>query len=297
MRRNTVLFAALALVVVLSGVANAHLFGPNGEGNPYFAPAVPAAYVPSYDGDLGDWAWYPPAYTFTPDWFIAIGNFNEAEQAVPKDDFDVIIYGPAWIPSENKVTFAVQKVDDIFSTRSDNPQDSWDEDVIQFAIDADHGGEVRAPTDGLVAREYQQAFFTPKLGGSLGIYGAEDLAWSMAAPHAFFGMLPEIVEGTTGTFTVEVQLSIWDHMDAAGADASTLHQLAAGEIVGLSVEIIDTEEGVVEFPDVEFDFGSVSIGGEVLPDYYLMSEEETLPLIPTAVQSESWGRVKRALVQ
>ena len=288
MKRNMLLIA-VAVCVVITGVAQAHTFGPNGEGNPYFAPAVPAMYIPTYDGDLSDWAWFPPAYTFDPDWFATIGQFSDAEAEVPKDDFDVIIYGPAWIPSQNMMTYAVHKVDDIFSTRSDNYQDSWDEDVIQFAIDADHGGEEK-----LESQEYQQAFFSPKLGGSPGCYGPAELQWAFAAPYAFFGMSPATVEGTNGTFDVEIQLNIWDHLDPTGDAASTMHQLAANEIIGFSIEIIDTEEGVVEFPDVEFDFASISIGATSAPDYFLMSEEDTLPLIPTAVENQSWGRIKHS---
>jgi hypothetical protein len=285
-------FLAMAGCLAATGVAEAHLFGPNGEGNPYFAPAVPDEFIPTYDGDLSDWAWFPPAYTFTPDWFIQIGNFTDAEADVPKDDFDVIIYGPAWIPSQNMLTWAVHKVDNIFFTRSDNHQDSWDEDVIQFAIDADHGGEDKGND-----QEYQQSFFSPKLGGALGLYGDVNLLWAYQPPHAFFGISPSRVEGTNGTFDVEVQLHIWDHLDPAGASASTLHRLQAGQIIGTSIEIIDSEEGVSEFPDVEFDFGNIAIGGSVVPDYYLMSVEDTRSLIPTAVENTSWGRVKRALAE
>lgn len=291
MKAKSISLAALVCALALSGTAQAHLFGPSGQGNPYFAPAVPAGFIPTYDGNLADWAWFPPAYTFTPDWFTQIGNFTTEEANVPKDDFDVIIYGPAWIPSLNMMTFAVHKVDDTYFTRSDEYQDSWNEDVIQFGIDADHGGEAKGDNT-----TYQQAFFSPKLGGSLGCYGCTDpnLLWAFGEPHAFFGLRPASVEGTNGTFDVEVQLHIWDVLDEAGASASSLHQLAPGQIVGFSIEIIDSEGGVSEFPDVEFDFGDVSIGGAVLPDYFLMSEADTLPLIPTAVQDNSWGRIKQA---
>ena len=287
MKFRVACIVAAALCLAITGIAQAHLF-PNGQGNPYFTPAVPADLIPTYDGDLSDWAWFPPAYTITPDWFTQLGDWTAGEQ-VPKDDFDVIIYGPAWIPSQNMITFAVRKVDDIFFTRSDDFQDSWDEDVIQFAIDADHGGEEK-----LESQEYQQAFFSPKLGGGAGCYGPEEVQWAFQEPYAFWGMEPAAVEGTNGTFDVEIQLKIWDHMDPAGEGASTEHQLVPEQIIGFTIEIIESEEGCSECPDVEFDGGNVAIGGEVLPDWFLMSEADTRPLIPTAVENASWGRIKSA---
>jgi len=291
MKGKILLMAALAVALVITGTANAHLFGPQGQGNPYFMPAVPAEYIPTYDGDLSDWAWFPPAYIFPPEWFIGIGNWTEAEAEVPKDDFDVLIYGPAWIPSQNMVTFALHKVDDIFFVHGPDFNTSSDEDVCQFTIDADHGGE--DPGQG---NDYQQAAFSPKLGGMMGCYpGGGTVDWAFQPPYAFFGMQPAVVEGTNGTFDMEMQTLIWDWIDASGEASSILHQLQAGQIIGFSVEVIDTEEGVSEFPDVEFDFGNTANGGTILPDYFLMSEADTRPLIPTAVENTSWGRIKESL--
>ena len=61
MKGKILLIAALAACLAMAGAASAHLFGPNGEGNPFFAPAVPDELIPTYDGDLSDWAWFPPA--------------------------------------------------------------------------------------------------------------------------------------------------------------------------------------------------------------------------------------------
>ena len=289
--KSRAFFIAAIACLAIAGIAQAHTFGPDGQGNPYFAPAVPADLVPTYDGDLSDWAWFPPSNIATPDWFTQLGDWTESEQ-VPKDDFDVIVYGPAWIPSLNMMTFAIHRVDDIFFTRSDNFQDSWDEDVIQFGIDADHGGE---PKEG--SQEFQQAFFSPKLGGAAGHYAPEDMQWAFQEPHTFWAMQPATLEGTNGTFDMEIQLAVWDHMDPAGEAASTRHQLEAGQIVGFTIEIIDSEEGCSECPDVEFDWASISVGAASLPDWFLMSVEDTLPLIPTAVENDSWGRIKQALAQ
>lgn len=291
MKGKTLFLLAMVGLLAVAGAANAHTFGPNGEGNPFFAPAVPESMIPTYDGDLSDWSWFPPEYIFTPEDFVALGQWSDAEADVPKDDFDVVIYGPAWIPSQNMMTWAVHKVDDIFSTRSDDFYTSYNEDVVQFAIDADHGGQEAAGGEA-----YQQSGFSPKLGGMAGCYqGGGDVDWAYQEPYLFFGMEPPVVEGTNGTFSVELQHMIFDWLDPAGINGSTVHQLEAGQIIGYSMEIIDTEEGVEEFPDVEFDWANTALGGEALADFYLMSVEDTMPLIPTAVENTSWGRVKSAL--
>ena len=289
--KSKLLIAAIAACLAISGAAQAHTFGPDGQGNPYFMAAVPAEYIPTYDGDLSDWAWFPPSKIADTDFFATLGDWTESEQ-VPKDDFDVLVYGPAWIPSQNMITYAIHRVDDIFFTKDDVYDSSWDEDVIQFAIDADHGGDPKGNN-----QEYQQAYFSPKLGGQAGAYGAQDLQWAFEEPHTFWGMEPASVEASNGTFDLEIQMFIWDHLDPAGEGSSTVHQLAAEQIIGFSIEIIDSEEGCSECPDVEFDWASISVGGESAPDWFLMSEADTRPLIATAVENDSWGRVKKAFAQ
>ncbi|RKY64336.1 MAG: hypothetical protein DRP99_02305 [Candidatus Latescibacterota bacterium] len=278
--RYAVGILTLALMV---GVAYGHLYGPNGEGNPYYMPAVPDEYIPTIDGDLSDWAWLPSQFVFTPDWFATIGQFTDQEAQVPKDDFDVIVYGPVWIPSMNMVAFAIHKVDDILYAPHEEIRHCWDEDVVQWAVDADHGGE-----DAGDGNDYQQCFFTPKQGGHVGVFqGGGTVDWIYTEPYAYWAAKIQ----DNGSFDFEIMMTLWDWADATGPDASTKHMLKAGEIIGFSVEVCDADsDSEIEFPDVEFDYGNIAVGGSVLPDWLLMPVEETLKLLP--VGSDTWGRIK-----
>jgi hypothetical protein len=290
MKYASILLLSLVVVLAVSGPVAAHRFGPNGEGNPWFMPAIPDQVIPRFDGDLSDWAWFPTRWTFRPDDFISMGNFNTAEQAVPKDDWDFILYGPAWIPAMNMVTWALTVTDNIMYAPHADLQLSWQMDGGQFAIDADHGGEAKNEFD------YQQSYWTVAQGGNVGIFGNQEVAWAYEEPHIFFGMTIQ----PNGSYEGEFAAHIWDRLDPGGPSTSRLHQLEDGQIIGFSVELYDMDSDTEqEFPDAEFDFGNVAIGGEVLGDYFLLPVEETLAALveedrplPSAVEASTWGRIK-----
>jgi hypothetical protein len=284
MKHLVVVVMSIALIVGLSSLAGADLFGPNGEGNPWYALAIPEEYIPEIDGDLSDWAWMPTEYVFTPDFFASFGNFTDAEAAVPKDDFDVLIYGPCWIPANNMMAFAVNKVDDILYGPSEDVYAAHAEDCIQWATDADHGHDEAG--DG---SQYQQNFFTPKAGGYAGVFtGGGTKDWINNPPNGFWAANIQ----DNGTFDFEIMMKMWDVAgDGELGDTpagSIEHILEEHQIVGFSVEICDADsDSEIEFPDVEFDFGNVAEGGAVLPNYYLLPLSETV-----AVQGSTWGAIK-----
>ena len=291
MKQVMILLMSAVLVVGFFGIAGADLFGPNGEGNPWYLPAIPDHLIPTYDGDLSDWAFMPDQYVYTPDFFASFGNWTDAEAAVPKDDWDIIIYGPAWIPSMNMVTFAAHVVDDLLYVPSENLQDAWKEEGMQWATDADHGHDPKENSE-----EYQQNFFTPKQGGHVGLFGPEELWWEFEEPYCYWGWTPPPGAGSPAGYDFEIAIALWDHLDPAGEGASTRHMMEAGQIIGFSIEAYDADGEAdpvapYEFPDVEFDFGNTAIGGEVLPNWLLLSVEESdMPAV--AVESSTWGRIK-----
>jgi hypothetical protein len=278
-----------AITLGIATVAMGHGFGPNGEGNPWFMPAISADVVPTIDGDLSDWAFMAPQHVRTLDDWALIGQISSDEESIAKDNFDVIMYGPAWIPSANQIIMAVHKVDDSFYAGTDDFQMSWQEDNIQWYVDADHGGELKGDS-----QEYQQNYFSPKLGGDAGTYAAPELQFAYDEPYVFMAMNPAVVEGTNGSFDMEAQANIFDHIDLSGIEASVIHQLTAEEIIGFSVDVADVDDGVKQ-SDVEFDYGNGSLGGEAIPDFFLMSLADSEGQYVTAVENDSWGRIKSAL--
>jgi hypothetical protein len=297
MNRITILLAS-ALIVGLCGVAEADLFVPEGEGNPFYLPAIPAHLVPTYDGDLSDWAFMPDQYVYTSDFFATLsgGIWSDAEAAVPKDDWDIIIYGPAWIPSMNMVTFAAHIVDDLLYAPFEDLQEAWQEEGMQFATDADHGHDPKEDS-----QEYQQNFFTPKQGGHVGLFGDEQLWWEFEEPYCFWGVTLPPDAGSPAGYDFEIAIALWDHLDPAGPEASTRHMMEAGQIIGFSIEAYDADGEAdpvapYEFPDVEFDWGNTAIGGEVLANWELLSVEDS-DMPETAVESSTWGAIKATFTE
>ncbi|MBI4530920.1 MAG: hypothetical protein HY709_05295, partial [Candidatus Latescibacteria bacterium] len=168
---------------------------------------------------------------------------------------------------------------------------AWQMDGGQFGTDADHGGEAKGNN-----QEYQQNYWTIAQGGSIGLFGEQNLFWEFEAPYAFSGFDIQ----PNGSYTAEIAVTLWDHLDPGGVGQSRLHVLEAGQIIGFTVELYDMDSDTEqEFPDAEFDFGNVAIGGEVLGDYFLLPVEETLAALeeegrplPSAVEANTWGRIK-----
>jgi hypothetical protein len=102
------IYIAVSLVLVfcsvlgLSGTIWAH----TPPGVVYSAPAIPDDKIPTFDGDLSDWAWFPKEAIVTRD-TAPRRRPNIDAGVVSKEDFDCVIYGPAWIPKLNMWAFAV----------------------------------------------------------------------------------------------------------------------------------------------------------------------------------------------
>ena len=305
MKRSLVLFA-VAIAIAVTGSADAHLFGENGEGNPWFLPAVRDDVIPTIDGDLSDWAFWPDEYTFTPENWPAVGQWNEEEAAnTTKDDFDVIVYGPAWIPSTSEIIWAAHKVDDYFYGPDECYCMGWAEDNMQIAIDADHGGDEFGADDianNVLNRglQYQQNYLMPKHGGIHGVFvDHRGLDYAYAPPWAFFEFSRrDWVEGGDGSYDIEHRFTAFTSLSNNGIDDAVVHTFQPGDIIGLSVDITDYDADGERQGDVDLDYGNISFGGDQLGDFYLLSVEETQDLykdVPTAVENASWGRVKAAL--
>ncbi|MBI4531580.1 MAG: hypothetical protein HY709_08655 [Candidatus Latescibacteria bacterium] len=297
MRYVSILFLSVVVALAFCGPVAAHLFGPNGEGNPWYMPAIPDQAVPRIDGNLDDWSWFPSRWVFTTEEFIPWGSFDAEEQKVPKDDWDGILYGPAWVPSANMIMWAVKVTDDIpyapyTHEGPDGLEWSWKMDGGQFVTDADHGGDVRG-----TSTEFQQNYYTIANGGDIGIFNDEDMMeWAYEPPHAFFGFSP--VQGN-GSYEAEIAYTLWDHLDPAGEGASRKHTLEVGEIIGFSISVYDRDSEEEQGPAVSFHFGNSSQGGQNIPDWQLLPVEETLialqeegKSLPSAVEASTWGRIK-----
>lgn len=302
MKRALFLFS-LAAAIAIAGTASAHVFGPNGEGNPWYLPAIDEALVPTIDGDLSDWAFMPDEYIFDLEAFVPWGAWNDDEQAnTTRDDWDVLIYGPAWIPATDQLIVAYHIVDDHFYSPDPSYGMGWAEDHMQINTDADHGGDEGFTGQMLdTFHDYQQNYIQPKSGGITGCYvDHRELDWVYEAPYTFVEWSRrDWVEGADGSYDLE-----WLHQpfvtmkptSMGGVDASELADWEPGMIVGLDVACKDADAEGESSGYVSFKFGPGSqYGGHVLADWELLDIADME--YKTAVENNSWGRVKAALAQ
>jgi hypothetical protein len=276
--------------------------GPFGEGNPviYYAGAIPAGQI-TFDGDLSDWAGMPELYTWT---LATAPRKSDAIVAgeIAADDFDVIMY-IGWSPSENMLMLGVDVTDDILYVPEESIGATWKEDNLQINLDPDHDGAPWRPyetsedpeeKDREDSEEGQQLFFTPdeqmvNVFIQRGAKIAEDIGldWYFQEPYIHMGLKM----GSGGAYTLEVGITLFDHLSREGVDASVLHTMQAGDIIGFGFYIKDADSAD-DSVGMAFHFGDPG-GGDatVLGDLMLMSLEDT-GWGPTAVESSTWGKIK-----
>jgi len=278
----------LVVLIGLPASGAAFTFGPEGQGNPYYAPAIPLDEVAlSFDGDLSEWTWLPKKFQFS---FGNVPRYSaifDEEGFWPKDDFDVFVYGPAWIPAMNKYAFAVHKVDDVLYGPDENLQACYKEDCMQWCIDPDaSAGEYRGENN---SRQAQQNFITPNQGGHLGLFGPEELWWEFEEPYCLFG---KNVDPATGSYDIEVAITLWDWLDAS-VETSTEHQLEPDQLIGgtFYVNDVDSEE---KGASIGWHFADPWKDANAFAAFYMMSVEDTKAekAAETAVEQNTWGRVK-----
>lgn len=207
----------------------------------YNLPAIPDDRIPIFDGDLSDWEWLPKQFIHTRD---TAPRKTQAIRAgkVSKEDFDCVVYGPAWIPKMNMWAFAVKITDDMLFTPLKQLTECWMEDHLQWCIDADNsGGIYRGP--GIDSQQAQQYFFTPKQGGHMGLFHwpqwDRTLWWSLEEPWCHKGFL---LDEKTGSYTLEVAIALWDHLDPEGPEKSVRHIMQPGQLIGATFMIGDRDE-------------------------------------------------------
>ena len=290
-------YAAVILgLLVVVGVAGAFQGDPEtGLGlpsNPYYLFCIPEEYVPTMDGDLSDWAFMPKKWVYT---FENVPRKSSAiaEGKISKDDFDVIIYGPAWCAATNTLMFAVHKVDDIsyhpFTTAEDLGP-SFKEDNQQWCTDPDgSGGLYRGAEAGGDSRNAQQNCYNPKWNRVF-LFGDQKLWWEFEEPYTYWG---STVDKATGSYDMEVSQTLWDWLEET-PEQSTKHIFEPGQIIGLTFLVVDrdSEEDAV---GVAWHYADPWKDASTFTAFYVMSEEESrAEMAKPAVEPSTWGTIKAA---
>ncbi len=171
---------------------------------------------------------------------------------------------------------------------------------LEFGIDADHSGgaymnlysEDIDPNrwDGSQAQNYRYY-----LNREDPLWHWGSATWAVKPPYGFIGWSFDGEVGGEGVQTVEIAVTPFDDLNSEGIDQSVVHTLAAGEIIGLVFAVKDSDNP----DDTGYDGGWWSSSwataehyADVFNDYILLDFDSSIWVPGTAVEADSWGRIK-----
>jgi len=289
-------FVVIALLVAFP--AYSHL----PEGDFFKAFQFPNHLTPEIDGDLSDWDVVGDSYSiFTGDFRDIVGD-GEVDPA----DFSVrLMLG--WNPGQNMIYLAAQVRDDLHQI--DRPAGSaalriFQDDALEFFVDADHSGGQFANFTELTPEQQQQVNGTAASHFVLsGPSPDEDIFVNYSAaswyaledgPYTKAALRLDGEIGGAGVVNYELALVLFDRIDVDAVFLSVEHILREGEIIGFNVEFNDFDSHS-ELLDSKW-----SLSGQ-LNSYRFSERFADLVLMPlegifqpTAITARSWGHIKLA---
>jgi hypothetical protein len=289
MKRALILLLALCLLIPASAMAQRWAFGED-EVPILYAVGIQGDAVPTIDGDLSEWATYPAwnVWTFA-------DNFIDNSFGTVKDLNSLDFTGKvAWHAGTNMIYFAFDVFDDIHVQESAKGECTyWNQDDLEWYIDADNsGGSYNGHEPEGVRRcgpAQQQAIVIGGVGDD--ICTCSDSKWSVDAPYLYWaGKVTENASGTQTTY--EVGQNLFDFLDETPG-ASTIHQFAEGQTIGLSFDIDDQDiqGGGQSTAWYTSSLTALYYMGDNLNDM-VMSPAEWQLSGATAVEAGSWGAIK-----
>ena len=294
----------LALVAVMAAsAAFAH------QAN-YFMPQIPNPDNMVVDGNDDDWGWIDPAFAINPDTMYEILG---SEWPPAKDDWDCILY-VAWSSSpDNSLYYFARVTDDSLGLFVENPQEYWKDDSLEIIVDADHSSENFNETEMTSGQQYGIRVLPAAGQKDTWIFNVpqESILWSTERPWFVYEWTldppdarpMEQPAGSSVTYTYEVKQAVWTFHDKTGPDGSARHNFASDQIIGLTFQFDETEN-----PEVgrEKQPGTTPVNGAFQDnsngsDFITVETEGatggTGGTTDTAVEADSWGRIKSYMVQ
>jgi len=299
---------AIALLVASLGTVSAH----EPPGVVYYAFHFPLHAVPEIDGDLSDWDVVPR------DVFEISMEKGDIVEAVRGDagndlaDFNATnMIG--WNEQTNRVYSMAAVVDEVLHNKRDNPSSYNYDDDWHFVIDADHsGGEMF--NDGwkdLAEAEQQALYFVtgqlyqihvPPIDGYWAFMYIKATNWMTTGRELPFPDYLEIgwtrrgESGGPGNYTYEIKATPWETWDWDGPAQSTITDLEEGNIIHVGFLYKDYDnnpgryDGSYDFPPVHNVWRNASLAADV----ELLGVDDSL--FPTAVETDTWGRIKSRML-
>ena len=288
--------------LLVAGVSWAHI----GE---YNVVHFPDGALPTIDGDLSEWALVPPPFQMTNEDFPVelIGTF----ESDPSDLNIKIMWG--YNPNNDRIYFAAEIYDDWHERDSELV---YQDDLVEIIIDGDHSFGVAfhpytqeewdaadQETKDLYANRNNQEFWiaVPEFNGTtIWQQWGEPKKWLAEPPTMDFAYSFDGEEIGESTYYYELAFSPYD--DALlERDGSTQSNLEEGGYVHIAVRVPDFDGPVGDFeangpPNTQYDgywitsLENFAFGVAGLPDGFLAPRDDSI--VMTAVENDSWGRLK-----
>jgi len=303
-------------IMLQASVVSAHVPIPGIDSATLFQ--WPAGQEPTLDGDLSEWDIVPEDY-YGPfdshfEYYLGLGQ----ENAESNLSFRVVA---GWSAGTNRLYFMMERFDNYWDRNGVGAvaagDDSW-----EIMIDADHGGEQHfaLADDFEDADELQrnQGRFAqnahcvwpemPDANRAVGWkwFFNSNSTWHDEAPWGDYGFqLDGQANSGEVTARIEMMSAAWDDFHWIGPDDSQIHTFTEGNTIGLGWVVHDMDSA-------EEDNGGASDGGWGInpniqmwfdcgncSDFLLAPIDPRVDFsnVPTAVEDDSWGRIKAVYIQ
>jgi hypothetical protein len=305
MRKSLCGLFAAALVVCVTGKAQAHI---DVAGSPFLwfeLTDADLAAIDIHDGNMDDWdaQFGTPSLVATD--FYADPTVGDGAQYDPNDlDFHIYL-GWTRAARGNHMYLAIQRVDDVYINEYEggNPGDLWRHDAVEFMLDGDHTGGQYGGWDAsqyteeelkLINNEQAQQYegIPESPDGQLVGYLGAGTEWVNVLPYADGG---GSAVGTSPTVsTIEFFVTPFDDLiwnDPAGSVQSTLEP---DRIVGFQISVPDFDVA----PSQYHAFFTLSGQAETFRyaerfvDGILVGGDNG-----TAVEQSSWAQIKASFAK
>ncbi len=303
------IFTVLGVLLFIISMGSAHLR----LDETFVAPMLPIDGTPGMhagtrtvvlDGDGSEWQLLPRQYYLTHDDLKEIIKEGFDEPNPASLAVKVVI---GWSPVTNMIYFLEERFDDHSNARLTADDSS---EHLEFSIDADHsGGLYMHPYvdidpdrwDGSQAQNYRYY-----LNREDPLWHWGSATWAVKPPYADLGWSFHGTVGGEGVQTVELAVTPFDDLNSEGIDQSVVHILAAGEIIGLVFAVKDDDNPddlrnydggwwSSSFANADsFNRSSTApwINADSFIDYILLDFDPSIWVPGTAVESDTWGRIK-----
>ncbi len=314
MRKAFALAAAVSLLS-FSSVAIAHV----PEGLVLGVWQWPTTHLPVMDGDISEWDVVPGNL-----WLSAFSEFNgeplntvvAGEVGAEVDAADLNFrWTQGWNDELDRLYFVQDRFDDVWDRDGGGIGGAGGDDSFEINIDADHGGDVSwfgaddFDTEEEVARnrgrlnQMSHYRWPPLEPIGWNWMWASSATWHDVEPYSCCGDSFTLngAHGTEATLQAEWWTVAWDDLDHESPANSIQHDFVENEIIGMSISIIDNDIGTDADTDAAFAawrLGGQRCGngdGKCATDFILLPVQNEL--LPTAVEDDSWGRIKASYMR